>query len=101
MSEMPHAPESDRDRLMSGQQEQRDRMWAAFRKLGGRWWLTCFVTGLLLLGCVGWLVIYGLLPSLGIIAPPWVKYLDTGVVVVSGVPLIILSRLLPKTGKEK
>jgi hypothetical protein len=101
MSEMPHSPEPDRDRLRSEHQEQRERMRAAFRKLGGRWWCTCLVICMFFVSGLAMILVYWVLPQFGIIAPPWVKYLTGGAVIVSSIPLIILSFLLPKTGQQR
>jgi hypothetical protein len=101
MSESPHPSEPDRGDPMSEYQEELARVPAAFRRLGCRWWCTCLVTCVFLIGGLGMILVYRVLPAFGVIVPSWVKYLSGGVVLASSVPLIVLSWRLPKIGKER
>jgi hypothetical protein len=101
MSELPDFQKPDRERLIPQRQEQLDRMRAGLRRLGCRWWCTCLVTCTFFVSGLGMMLVYWVLPQFRIIAPPWVKYLTGGAVLASSVPLIMLSFLIPKTGKAR
>jgi hypothetical protein len=91
---VPDTPASPApDRPDAEPEQRRAQVGAALRQLGPRWWLTCSATGLLLLGCLGWLLADEVLALLGVSAPPWLKYLSGGVIIGAGVLLILLTSL--------
>jgi hypothetical protein len=93
MSETPTPPEPER---IFPRFPPRHAIKAAVGLLGCRWCFTCLVAAVFLLGSLGWLLTFSILPRFGVVVPLWLKYVSDGVVLVAGVPLIVLSYLLPR-----
>jgi hypothetical protein len=98
VSETPTPPEPER--TFPRFPPPRHAIKAAVGLLGCRWWFTCLVAAAFLLGGLGWLLTFSILPRFEVVAP-WLKSVSDGVVLVSAVPLVVLSYLLPEQKEDE